>query len=227
MDQIILSREQVRNCDKIAVKKYKMPSIVLMENAGKAAAQLIHQRLENTQAKVLILAGPGNNGGDGFVVARHLFNEGVPVEVVILVAQEKIRDDARVNFDIIEAMGFPLFFLNSLSDEPATKQLMAKINDADVLVDAMLGTGVTGPPREPIRMAIEAINTNREGKTIISLDIPSGLDCNTGEALECAIKADFTVTFAAIKQGFSALQACEFTGKVSVATIGIATRLLI
>ncbi len=221
---LILSRQQVRNCDSVAIEKYGIPGIVLMENAGAAAARHIFSLLPNPEiARVCIVAGTGNNAGDGFVVARHLGNAGVSVEVLISGSREKIKGDARSNLEIIEKMDIPILYM---TNRPASAAYAVRqhASHAKLIVDAMLGTGTSGPPREPIRSIIKSINQLK--KTVVALDIPSGLDCDTGLALEVAVEADYTITFAAMKRGFLTPDAKQYTGKVTVASIGINTALL-
>jgi NAD(P)H-hydrate epimerase len=218
LDHIVLTRRQVRSCDQIAIERYGINGLVLMENAGAAAAREILAMFDDpANARVCIVAGPGNNGGDGFVVARHLFNSGLAVELVICGSSERIAGDAKANFDIVQKMGLPI--------HPADDEKIAScIASANLIVDALLGTGTAGPPRAPIRSVIAALNASK--KTIVALDIPSGLDCDTGEPLEITVRADLTITFAANKRGFLNPAAAAYTGKVVVASIGIHTALL-
>lgn len=221
-NQPTLSRKEVRHCDTVAIERYSIPGIVLMENAGRTASEIILAQLpQPTSANVAIIAGTGNNGGDGFVVARHLSNCHIKTKVLICGSRDRIRGDALTNLIIIEKMALDIEYT---SNSPA-EQIAQLASNADTIVDAMLGTGTAGPPRQPIRTAIETINALK--KTVIALDIPSGLDCDTGEPLEIAITAAQTVTFAAMKKGFLLKEAQKFTGQVTVASIGIDTNLLV
>jgi NAD(P)H-hydrate epimerase len=220
--QIVLSRQQVRQCDQVAIDRFGVPGVVLMENAGRAAARIILNELNRVaERRVCLLAGTGNNGGDGFVVARHLFNRGVSVDILIFGPREKIQGDALINLAIAEKMSLPI----SYRQDTATLSTEIKAGNFALVIDAMLGTGTAGPPREPIRSAIRILNAL--DKPVVSLDIPSGLDCDTGQPLETAVYAKKTITFAALKKGFLQPQAHKYTGEVSVASIGIATSLLI
>jgi len=158
------------------------------------------------------------------VAARHLYNGGYRVEVLVLGERERIRGDALSNLRIIERMGLAVHYP---AGEPAAvgREMEARAGDCDLLVDGLLGTGAAGPAREPIRTAIGTIN--RLGRVVLALDIPSGLDCDTGEPLGEAVRAGHTVTFAAMKKGFENPMAREYTGKVTVASIGIKTELLL
>jgi len=231
---LVLSRRQVRACDTYAIEHFKIPSLVLMENAGSAAARYILDLLDNpADSGVCIIAGSGNNAGDGFVVARHLSNETVNVEILICGSRDRLKPDALANLVIVENMKLPIHYLDtsSHSDEAAllesisqTVGKLAGSRQVNLVVDALLGTGATGPPKQPLRAVIEALN--QLNKTVVALDIPSGLDCDTGKPLEVAVRAHHTITFAAMKKGFLIPDAQDYIGKVSVASIGISTALL-
>ena len=222
---LVLSREQVRNCDRIAIERYGINGLVLMENAGSAAARWVLQQIRNIKnPEVCIVAGPGNNGGDGFVVARHLYNARVTVHLLLCGSHERFRGDALTNLIILENMGAYIEQIAALDGQGVSAALRRAAANAEIVVDALLGTGAAGPPREPIRTAIGVIN--QLGKRVLALDIPSGLDCDSGEMLESAVRAEHTITFAAMKKGFLNLSAAEFIGNVEVASIGIDARLL-
>ena len=225
--ELVLSREQVRQCDRIAIERFEINGLVLMENAGAAAARLILSLLDDIASSgVCVVAGVGNNAGDGFVVARHLSNVNVPVEVILCGSRERYKGDAEANLRIIERMALPIICLEP-GPPDAAAVVQSHAASADIIVDAMLGTGAVGSPREPIRSAIEVINDLQKiQKTVVALDIPSGLDCDTGQPLEAAVRADHTVTFAAMKKGFQSPEADKYTGDITVASIGIKTSLL-
>ena len=233
--QLVLSRQQVRACDTTAIEKYKVPSLLLMENAGSAAARYILNLLDSpADSGVCIIAGHGNNAGDGFVVARHLANESVNVEILICASRDRVKADALTNLIIIENMNLPIHYLKtaSQSDDEAllksvsqTVKKLAGTQQVNLVVDALLGTGIIGPPKQPIRTVIESLN--QINKTIVALDIPSGLDCDTGIPLDLAICAHHTITFAAMKKGFLIPSAQSYIGQVSVVPIGIRTDFLI
>ncbi|MCK4629447.1 MAG: NAD(P)H-hydrate epimerase [Sedimentisphaerales bacterium] len=221
---LVLSREQARRCDRIAIERFEINGLVLMENAGAAAARLILSLPDDiASCRVCVVAGVGNNAGDGFVVARHLSNANVPVDVILCGDRERYKGDAGANLRIIERMALPIICLEP-GPPDAAAVVQSHAASADIIVDAMLGTGAVGAPREPIRSAIEVINDLQ--KTVVALDIPSGLDCDTGQPLEAAVCADHTVTFAAMKKGFQSPEAGKYTGTVTVASIGINTLLL-
>ena len=215
-NDVILSRAQVRRVDALAVEDLRMPSILLMENAGRNAATLIAQRYPLGDGFVTLLCGPGNNGGDGFVIARHLANAGYAVRVLFLGETSRLTDDARTNFNIATHMGFTIDVLDTAS---ACRMAIEELSSSDVLVDALLGTGFHGHVREPLAGAIETVNA-RLWRGVVSIDVPSGLDCDTGEIGNVAVRADGTVTFVARKRGFENPAAHRYLGEVVVADIG-------
>ena len=197
----VLTREEMRELDRKAIEEYKIPGIVLMENAGRNVAEEILKMLDDPQqAKVVILCGKGNNGGDGFVVARHLHNHGISVDVFLVArVSDILKDgDTGTNLQILLNMKIPV---KEILDIQGVNNILKELNDCNILVDALFGTGLSGNVREPFKTLIHGVNTLN--KPIISVDIPSGLDCNTGKILGAAIKATKTVTFAIAKRGFT------------------------
>lgn len=199
-----------------------MPGVVLMENAGRNAAWLLHARAPS--ARVVIVCGKGNNAGDGFVLARHLENLGHDVRLVLAGAPADLRGDAAINWRIIEKAGIRVSTPATATPEEWEQSLAG----ADWIVDALLGTGVSGAPRGPIAAAIEAVNAvaARERIGVFALDLPSGLDCDTGTAAGACIRATLTGTFVARKVGFESPPAREWLGEVQVLDIGAPAALL-
>lgn len=221
-----LTREEMRELDRKAVEEYKIPGIVLMENAGRNAAEDVLRMLDDPhqdQAKVAILCGKGNNGGDGFVVARHLHNHNISVNVFLVARiSDIVKDgDAGTNLQILLNMKIPV---KEILDIPGINSILKELNGYNILVDALFGTGLSGDVREPFKTLINGVNNLN--KPIISVDIPSGLDCNTGKILSAAIKATKTVTFAVAKKGFYLNDGPSYTGKVIVSDIGIPKELI-
>ncbi len=218
-----LSREQSRRIDKIAIQHYGIPGMVLMENAGRGVVEVlcrIDQHLANRS--VVVLCGKGNNAGDGFVIARHLAIQSVTVQVLLLAAPEKLEGDARQNYEILRSCGVPMICVADQSD--LHKTLDTHAGGTDWLIDAMLGTGARGEPREPILAAIAWMN--RQPCKRLAVDLPSGLDCDTGQAATPTVRADLTCTFVAPKIGFSCDSSREFLGDVHVVSIGTPPKLL-
>jgi NAD(P)H-hydrate epimerase len=218
-----LSRDEVRGIDTRAAQELGMPTVILMENAGRGAAAWIRERGIPAQSRGLILCGPGNNGGDGGVVARHLDLWGYSVGVVWFARADRLRGDAAVQFQILARAGFNQ---TCWDDEQAItpERLDALLAGADWVVDALLGTGLTRPVEGTLRAIIEAVN--RSGKPVLALDLPSGLDADTGRPLGAAVRAQATATFVAPKLGFAAPGADAYTGIVAVVDIGVPRAIL-
>jgi hydroxyethylthiazole kinase-like uncharacterized protein yjeF len=216
---VVMTKEQVRKVDSWAINTLGIPGVVLMENAGRSCAELIKEKLKDVAApKVCIFCGTGNNGGDGYVIARHLLNSGFEVVVVICGNREKIKGDAKINLDILERLGRPIEQLN-LRDGDVSAQVKTFADGADMIVDGVFGTGLGGQLRDDYKKLVESINAC--DCPIMAVDIPSGLECDSGQPLGAAIKADYTVTFVAVKKGFTSGSSSQYTGEIFVASIGI------
>ncbi len=216
-----LTREQVRRVDELAVRRYGIASLVLMENAGRNAAALIDQTY-GPRGRTIIFCCPGNNGGDGCVIARHLHNAGWSVCVVLAGDPSRLTPDTATNSRIIEAMGLkPIVAEDSLALQAAA----ASIASEDVVVDALLGTGFSGEVRSPLAELIHAVNKAKK-RAVVAVDLPSGLDCDRGAPCAATIRADLTVTFVARKRGFDSPHAAPFIGRVQVADIGAPRELI-
>lgn len=217
---LLMSREETRAFDKWAINELGVPGVVLMENAGRGCAELITGKLSKIEKpRVCIFCGTGNNGGDGFVIARHLLNRQFGVVVVICGDRSKIKGDAKINLDIIKTLSVKIEPIDMGIEADIEGRTKALAHDTDMIVDAIFGTGLTGQLREEHKRLIEAINSL--GCPIVSVDIPSGLDCDTGQTLGAAIKADCTVTFVAMKKGFVLESAQAQTGEIYIASIGV------
>ena len=215
----LMTKDQVRAVDSWAINTLGIPGVVLMENAGRSCAELIKEKLKPiTNPKVCIFCGTGNNGGDGYVIARHLLNSGFKVVVVICGDRQKVKGDAKINLDILEKLDLPIEQLN-LKDEDVPTRVKAFTADADMIIDGLFGTGLSGPLRDDYIQLIESINAC--DCPILAVDIPSGMDCDSGQPLGTAVKASCTVTFVAVKKGFVSECAASYTGEIFVASIGV------
>jgi len=210
----ILNRERVRNVDRIAIEELGLPGIALMENAGRGTAELLLKQ-ENAR-RIVICAAGGNNGGDGFVIARHLWLAGCDVKVWLVSSSEKLTGDARINYLVTTRLGIPV---RESPAEELDESFEESLDEADWVVDALFGTGLSSSVRAPYDRFIQRINSAK--KNVLAVDLPSGLDCDTGQPLGVAIKATLTATFVALKTGFSQPGANEWTGKVEVISIGV------
>ena len=216
---VVMNRDEVRRVDSWAIGTLGLPGAVLMENAGRSCAELIIQRLAGrAKPKVCIFCGTGNNGGDGFVIARHLANAGTDAKVAICGNRARIKGDALLNLTVIERMKIVIEQMDMVDDRilPQVKRLAS---GCDMLVDAIFGTGLTGELRNEYAELIAGINAQK--LPIVAVDIPSGLDCDTAMPLPVSIEAECTVTFVAVKKGFAVCpEAAKATGRVFVASIG-------
>ena len=212
-----LSRSQVREVDRLAIGQYHIPGIVLMENAALAVADVACEMLDNNCiGQVLILVGGGNNGGDGLAAARHLHNRGAEVNLMLMGDPGRFTGDALINWQIVRAMG--------LVARPVDPIVLAR-TPAMLIIDAIFGTGLTRPPRDPFGAIVHALEQVRA--PVLSVDLPSGLDADSGLPLGAnGITATRTVTFVAEKTGFANPAAARYLGHVTVADIGAPRELI-
>ena len=212
----------MRAFDRDAIEAGCVPGLVLMENAGRGATEVIVEMLSTTSARgvagsrVVVVCGPGNNGGDGFVVARRLLTLGARPTVLLCAQRRRLTGDALVNADAWVGLGGTL---DEVTDEGGLVSVRRELEAADLVVDALLGTGldreVSGVVAAVIRCLDEAV------APVVALDIPSGLDANTGAVLGVAVHCAATVTFAHLKSGLLSTTAAGYVGRVHVADIGV------
>lgn len=206
--QPILTSDGMRAADGAAIDEWGVPGRVLMETAGRAVTDVIQDRFDEA-ARVAVLCGTGNNGGDGFVVARRLAQRGGAV--VCVLAGEPATPDAQANLDL----------LRRLADDGASVEIAdAPPSEApDLVVDALLGIGVRGPLREPVRSL--AAWAARQAAPVLAVDVPTGLDATTGDAAEDSLRADRTVALGALKAGLVLGDGPRLAGELHVVEIGI------
>jgi NAD(P)H-hydrate epimerase len=209
----------MRKLDRFAIETIGIPGVVLMENAGRAVFEAAYKALAGKEMPALVFCGRGNNGGDGFVAARHLINNGIETSVYVVGALTKIKGDAAVNLRILRKMGVAIDKVS----QGALPQLRARMKQCGLVIDALLGTGLSGEVTGLYREVIALIN--EAGCPVLSVDIPSGLDGTTGQPLGIAVVANTTVTFQLPKKGFENPKARNFTGELKVVDIGIPTHL--
>ncbi len=225
VENLLLTAEAVRNCDRIAIEEYGIPGPVLMENAGKNSAEILLSLLEKGKdaGPVYIFAGAGNNGGDGYVIARHLINQGVDVKVFLCSPEEKIRGDALINLKILKKMGAPL--LSALSESELAPYL-PEMGRGAAIVDALLGTGLKREVSGWFAKLIEILN-EIQGPLKVAVDIPSGLNADTGRPQPLAFVADVTFTFAAKKLGLLLPPAQPYVGQLYLVQIGMPPEIIL
>jgi NAD(P)H-hydrate epimerase len=213
MNSIVLSREQSRQVDRLAIEQYGLSGLVLMENAGRGVADVLCAL--GISGPVVICCGKGNNAGDGFVIARHLDIRGLAVRVLLWAEPAELTGDADANFRILRKTAVPIEIFGNRRDPQRLAELLS---DAAWIVDALLGTGARGEPRPPLDDVIDQLNAARAPK--LAVDLPSGLDCDSGVAARHTIRAAETCTFVAAKPGFFAPDAQQYTGRLHVLDIG-------
>jgi len=215
----IVTGEIMQLLDRRAIEEFGVSGLTLMENAGrKCTESIIDEFGYGPDRRAVVVAGKGNNGGDGYVIARLLKEHDWQVATFVMARQEEIRGDARSNLDLLSDI--PLLFCPG---QGGLDRYASTLREATVIVDALLGTGLKSSVSGIFEEAINIINNS--GKPVISVDIPSGIDAATGEMLGCAVKADMTVTFALPKCGHILYPGAEYTGKLKIVDIGIPTEL--
>jgi len=213
----ILTAAQMREIDRQAIEELGLPGLVLMENAGREVANLILNELEiDPDWPVLVIAGKGNNGGDGLVAARHLVNQGATCEVLLLGRQDEVRGEALINLEIARKIGIKI-------TEVPTETLWDKnrhlLKESTVIIDAMFGTGLSNPLTGLMARVVGDINNS--GALVVSVDIPSGLSADSFEVIGPTVKADFTVTMASPKIAHIFPPAEDYVGELYLADIGV------
>ncbi|WP_321494207.1 NAD(P)H-hydrate dehydratase [uncultured Desulfobacter sp.] len=218
---IIVTTQQMQQMDKNTIENFGIPGRVLMENAGRGALEILSEYFELEGARVAVVAGRGNNGGDGFVIGRYLMEMGVSVSFFLLSTRERVQGDARANMDLV----LDLLAEHSLSqfieipDQESLEAAAGILADHDLFVDAIFGTGLNSDIRGVYRDVIELINDS--GKAVFSVDIPSGINADTGAVCGVAIQADATATFAFAKAGHILYPGNFYTADLEVIDIGI------
>lgn len=218
----ILTGNQMKNIDKRAIADLNIPSLILMENAGRSVAQVVLDEIGDNciEPDVIVICGKGNNGGDGFVAARHLIEAGMNVYTVSIYRPDNLSGDTLINHNILEH-----FTEINYLDELDIETLKDIISSSEAVIDAILGTGLAGEVHKEIAEIIDAINEFAEG-IVVSIDIPSGIDSNTGRILGTSVIADYTATFYAPKLGSVVFPGADFSGEVIINEIGIPAYLL-
>jgi NAD(P)H-hydrate epimerase len=220
---VTLTREQSRQVDRLAIEKYGISGLVLMENAGRGVADKICQLAADPKdaGQIVICCGKGNNAGDGFVIARHLHLRGFDVRVLLWAKPDELGGDAETNFRILQNIGLPVELLSvqPLGGKHDTNRLDKLLDGAACIVDALLGTGARGEPRPPLDEVIDRINAAEA--PVLAVDLPSGLDCDSGQPAMHTIRATLTCTFFSAKPGFFAPGAKSYTGELHILDIGL------
>jgi len=230
LKEVYLTVAQTRAIDRLAVEQYRMPSIVLMENAARSALAAILAAYPPAVApRAALLIGAGNNGGDGLALARLMHNAGYACTLLLASDAAKFKGDALVNYDISAAMKLPTASLVRGQDELDLAVAAAALASSDFAVDGLLGTGLKGAVRPPLSRLIDLAN-DTPSVPVVALDVPSGFDADegmpSGEGEGVAIIAVMTISFAANKVGYRQPGAAHYTGRVVVGDIGVPRELI-
>lgn len=220
----VATARQMAELDRLSVEKYGIPTLALMENAGRSCAERILRILEDKvgapeEASVAVVCGRGNNGGDGFVIARHLHNRGVYVEVFLLDEEDRLSADALVQYEILRRLDVER---RVVRDAEGVEDLRSFLEEVHVCVDAILGTGLSSPLSGIVREVVEVINLSMA--PVFAVDIPSGIDATTGRILGEAVRADYTGTFGLLKLGHVLLPGSLHCGDTDIYDIGIPSK---
>lgn len=218
----VATAEEMRRADRRASEELLLPSLLLMENAGRGAVQVMEAVFGPLGGRcVAVLCGKGSNGGDGFVAARHLATRGARVEVFLLAPAKEVRGDAGVNLAVLQRSGLAVREVTTAEALAAVREAVAR---ADLVLDALLGTGLTGPATGLVAEAIELVNAS--ARPVVSLDLPSGLSADQGGLLGPAVQATLTVTFGLPKRGLLLYPGALRAGRVEVIDLGVPASLL-
>jgi ADP-dependent NAD(P)H-hydrate dehydratase / NAD(P)H-hydrate epimerase len=220
----VATGRQMAELDRVTIEQYGIPSLVLMENAGRSCTERILRILQEKvvapeEASIAAVCGRGNNGGDGMVIARHLHNRGVYVEVFLLSETEDLSPDARIQYEILRKMDVEC---RNIRDQEGVEDLRSYLEEVHLCVDAILGTGLSFPLQGIVRDVVETINLSLA--TVFAVDIPSGIDATSGRILGEAIRADYTGTFGLLKVGQVLLPGSIHCGETDIYDIGIPSK---
>ncbi|MBW1801534.1 MAG: NAD(P)H-hydrate epimerase, partial [Deltaproteobacteria bacterium] len=218
----LVKASEIQEMDRWAIQGLGIAGAVLMENAARGATRIFLDHFDCTQkTRVVIICGRGNNGGDGYVMARYLHQKKLTVTVLVLSALEKISGDARINLDIIKRLGLDILEVSG-PDEWA--KCRRTVSECDIIIDGILGTGLNSSVRGFYGQVIEEINALN--RPVMAIDIPSGLNADTGQVMGVAVKADLTVTFGFPKFGQAVFPGADLVGRLCRVDIGIPDRVL-
>jgi len=219
---IKLNTRQAKQLDQRAQDEYGIPGLILMENAGLRASEVVLGLLRRKKnKKVVVFCGPGNNGGDGFVLARHLINHAIQVKIFILVKTSRIKADALINYNILLGMGAVMHEVLEIYDLDAVKTSLKQV---ELVVDAIFGIGLNKDVGGIFERVINLIN--EQDHLVLCLDTPSGLCTDSGKIFKVGVRANTTVTFGVAKKGFFLLAGPKNVGKLIVADIGLPSNLI-
>lgn len=218
----VASRDEIQNIDRITINEIGIPGFTLMECAGLLVVKALFRYFGSCGKNILIFCGAGNNGGDGFVAARHLISKSHKCNIILLGKREKLKGDALANYNILEKLNIPVL---EMADEKCMGGDFSELlSTCDIIIDAIFGTGLNSPLKGLISEIIPLINSS--GKPVISVDIPTGINASSGKIMGDAIKASLTVTMGLPKLGLLIYPGASYSGKIVIADIGFPEHLL-
>jgi len=214
---ILVTASEMQAMDRRTIEDFGLPGMVLMENAGRGAVRFLFEQFPDiTDKRVGVIAGRGNNGGDGFVIARYLKQKGIPVRVYLLAEAENVKGDALANLNFLKPLAVPVV---EIPDEASFSKIKTEMDGLDLWVDALIGTGLKSEIKGFFKTVINYINGLN--KPVFSVDLPSGLNSDTGQSCGACICATATATFAFAKTGHMIYPGAAYTGNLKIVDIGI------
>ena len=214
---ILVTADEMQQMDRRTIESFGIPGRLLMENAGRGATRFFFKQFSDLKNKRIgIIAGRGNNGGDGFVIARYLAQSGVAVQVYLLTAINRVKGDAAANLKLLKPLEIPVI---EIPDENSFSAQQSDMADFDVWIDAILGTGLKSDVKGYFQTVIDYINALR--RPVFAVDIPSGLNSDTGQPCGTCIRASATATFGFAKTGHMTYPGKDYTGALEIVDIGI------
>ncbi len=220
----IVTASEMKTLDQMAIQHYGIPSLLLMENAGRGVADLVCREAGSIKPgalNIVVCCGKGNNGGDGLVSARHLANRGYHVHVLLFAGPSSLKDDPAVNFNILKQMKISTEVILDVMDLSRIKPVLSR---ADFVIDALFGVGLNSDLTDIFASVVELIN--EAGKKVVAVDIPSGLDADTGNVLGIAVKANWTAALGLPKKGLYEREGPFYAGDIQVVDIGLPKEIL-
>jgi NAD(P)H-hydrate epimerase len=216
-NMILVTASEMQEMDRRTIEEFGIPGMVLMENAGRGATAFLLEKFPDiVNEKVGVIAGRGNNGGDGFVIARYLKQKGCEVQVYLLADSGRVRGDALANLKLLKPLGVPLV---EIPDEASFSRIKSEMDGIDLWVDAIFGTGLKSDVKGYFKTVINYINGLK--KPVFAVDMPSGLNSDTGQTRGACVSAGATATFAFAKTGHMVLPGAAYTGDLEIVDIGI------
>ncbi len=214
---ILVTANEMQAMDRQTIEDFGIPGMVLMENAGRGATRFLLEQFPDIETdKVGVIAGRGNNGGDGFVMARYLKQKGIQVQVYLLAETDRVQGDALANLRLLKLLGVAVV---EIPDEASFAKFKSEMQEVDLWIDAILGTGLKSDVKGYFRTIIEFINSLN--KPVFAVDLPSGLNSDTGQLCGACIRAAATTTFAYAKTGHVVYPGADYTGNLKIVDIGI------